>query len=144
MRVRTARVKLTKAAGLDTLFALAKERNYAWIMGEGRIYADLEKVADKNGYTAWSYDFKGDDKTGIWVAVRTDLIAETEGFEEDKLRLSFIPTREGLGEVVLLSGDLGEVSAHSDRYKLIGETPTETFAEYEYSEQLYSVPALSY
>lgn len=109
MRVRAAKVSFKKAAGLEPLFGHAVVRRLAWVIGEGRVYADLEKTANKHNYRLWVAEVNDSESAGdadsLWVAVREDLIAD-DGWDAGPEYLTFDATYPGLGIVGLVGDDL--------------------------------------
>jgi hypothetical protein len=140
MRVRTAGASIEKATGVKALFDHAVERHLAWIIGQGHVYADLEKVGKKAGYTVTVVpDPEGED---FWVAVRSDLIHD-DIVLEGNAHAAFAFERDALGSVGLgLDGATFNKVGDKDRINSVETAPTVTNDDYTYTEVLYSVTAL--
>lgn len=139
MRVRTALVNPGRASGVISLFELAVERHLAWVVGVGHIYADLERVARKHGFTYWVASI---DDPAYWVAVRDDLIEDDSVTTADG-RFTFDATHPGLG-VVSVGEESFEIENHDDRVTELSTSivPIER-EDFRYTEALYSIKPLN-
>lgn len=138
MRVRTAHVAVQKSKALPALFDLAVERHLAWVIGSGRVYSDLERVASKSGYRVWAPEEQAEGGDGLWLAVRDDLIKE-DGWEAEPASLSFETTRKGLGRVTLVGDPL---FVRRNTVKALRTDEESEFDGFVYAETLYSAEPL--
>ena len=140
MRVRTAGVSIEKASGVKKLFDHAVARHIAWLVGTGHVYADLEKVGKKAGYTVVVVpDPEGEE---FWVAIRSDLV-HGEIILEGNAHVAFAFERDDIGSVGIgLDGATFNKVGDQDRINSVDVSPLVANAHFTYTEVLYSVTAL--
>lgn len=157
MRVRTAVTELHRATSLKPLFDQAVDRNVAWIIGTGHVYADLASVARSHGYRLWVEQVPEGEDANFWVAVRENLVVDVSWSEEPD-HIIFDSAREYLGTVSIgrnddanenhlnfyYNGD-GSVTTENgdDRIRSMWPAPKVEGKDYDYTEILYGISGLA-